>query len=87
VLGTAHPSRDAAGQRVDVGFQWGVVLFVIGGVVADDNHHRHPGAARIVQVGKAVTQSGAQVQEHRGRPIGDARVTVGCAGGHTFEKR
>ena len=60
----AHPSRDGAGQRIDVGFQWGVVFFVIGGVVADDNHHWHPGAAGVVQVGQAVAQSGAQVQQH-----------------------
>ncbi len=57
----AHPSRHGARKRVDIGFQWGVVLFVIGGVVADDDHHRHVRPARVVQIGQAVAQSGAQM--------------------------
>ncbi len=59
---------------------------MIGGVVADDDHHRHPSAARVVQVGQAVAQSGAQVQQHRRGPVGDAGIAVGRAGGHAFEK-
>ena len=56
----AHPSRDTARQRIDIGFQWGVVLLVIGGVVADDHHHRHVGPAGVVQIGQSVAQSGAR---------------------------
>ena len=55
-------------------------------MVADDNHHRHVRPARVVQVGQAVAQPGAQVQQHRRRPVGDAGVTIGRAGGDTFEE-
>lgn len=55
-------------------------------VQALSNHHRHPGTARVVQVGQAVAQSGAQMQQHRRRPASNAGITVGGPGSHAFEQ-
>ncbi|COX51870.1 Uncharacterised protein [Mycobacterium tuberculosis] len=55
-------------------------------VVSDNHHHRHPGTARVVQVGQAVAQSGAQMQQHRRRPASNAGITVGGPGSHAFEQ-
>ena len=44
------------------------------------------GPPGIVQVGQAVTQSWAQVQQHYGGFVGHARETIGRAGGHPFEE-
>ena len=83
---SVHPARDTAGERVDVGFQWRVVLLVVRGVVSDDDHHRDVGATGIVQVGQTIAQTGSQVQQYGGRPVGDARVAIGRPGGYAFEK-
>ena len=84
--GAAHPSRDGAGDRVDVGLQRRVVLLVERGVVTHDDEHRHDGPACVVQVGQPVAQSWPQVQQHRGRITGQAGEPVGGAGGHTLEQ-
>jgi len=87
--GTAavHPAGYGAGQRLDVGLQGGVVADVTGGVRADDDHHRGPGPAGVVQVGQAVGQAGAEVQQDRGGFPGHPRVPVGGAGGDALEQR
>src|SRR5579872_4624353 len=61
-----HPAGDGAGQGFDVGLQRRVVADVPGGVGADDDQDRGAGAAGVVQVGQAVGQAGAEVQEDRG---------------------
>jgi hypothetical protein len=40
-----------------------------------------------VQVGQAVAQAAAQVQQRGGGLAGHARVAIGRAGGHAFEQR
>ena len=82
-----HPAGYGAGQGLDVGLQGGVVADVAGGVGTDDDHHRGPGPAGVVQVGQAVGQAGAEVQQHRGGFPGDPRVPVGGAGGDALEQR
>ena len=81
-----HPARHGAGQCVDVGFQWGVVALVIGGVISDDHHHRHMRAPRVVQVGQAVTQPRTQMQQDGGGFVGHPGVAIGRAGGHALEQ-
>jgi hypothetical protein len=56
------------------------------GVVADDVDHRHLALAGVVQVGQAIAQAAAQVQQGRGGLVGHARIAVGRAGGHAFEQ-
>ena len=82
-----HPAGYGARQGLDVGLQRRVVADVAGGVGADDDHHRGPGPAGVVQVGQAVGQAGAEVQQHRGGFPGDPRVPVGGAGGDALEQR
>jgi hypothetical protein len=82
-----HPAGDGSGQRLDVGLQGRVVAGVAGGVRADDDDHRGPGPAGVVQVGQAVGQARSEVQEHGGGLAGDPGVPVGGAGGDAFEQR
>ena len=42
--------------------------------------------ARVVQVGEAVGEAGAEVQQRRGRLAGHARVAIGGAGHHALEQ-
>jgi hypothetical protein len=55
-------------------------------VVADDVDHRGVGTTGIVQVGEAVAEAGAQVQQGAGRLAGDAGIAVGRAGGDALEE-
>ena len=75
------------GDRCDVALQRRVVLGVVGGVVADDVDDGRAAAAGVVQVGQAVAEAGAQVQQHRCGPAGHAGVAVGGAGGDALEQR
>ena len=54
-------------HRVDVGLERRVVTLVVGGVVTDDGDERCAGAARVVQVGQAVAESGTEVQQRGAR--------------------
>jgi hypothetical protein len=81
-----HPAGDRSGQRLDVGLQGRVVAGVAGGVRAHDDHHRGPGPAGVVQVGQAVGQARAEVQEHGGGFARDPGVAVGGAGGDALEQ-
>ena len=58
---------DVARRGLDVGLQLGVVLRVVGRVVADDVDDRRLALARVVEVGEAVAQPGAEVQQRRAR--------------------
>ena len=58
-----------------------------GGVRADDDDHRGPGPAGVVQVGQAVGQARPEVQEHGCGLAGDPGVAVGGAGGDALEQR
>ena len=82
---TPRTSR-APGDGVDVGLRAGRRTGVVGGVVADDVDHRRVGPAGVVQVGQAVAEAGAEVQQHRGRAAGHAGVAVGRAGGDALEQ-
>ncbi|KAG1529950.1 hypothetical protein G6F50_017649 [Rhizopus delemar] len=63
-----------------------VVLDVIGRVVTHDVDHGGAGALGVVQVGQAIAQARAQVQQRGGRLVGHARVAVGRARHHAFEQ-
>ena len=80
------PGGDRAGDRVDIALERGVVALVVGGVVADDVDHRGVGTTGIVQVGEAVAEAGAEVQQSAGRLAGDAGVAVGRPGGDALEE-
>jgi hypothetical protein len=71
---------------LDVALELRVVLLVVGGVVADDVDHRRVALAGVVQVGQAVAEAGAEVQQGGGRLVGHAGVAVGGAGGHALEQ-
>ena len=60
---------------------------MIGRVIADDVHHRRRGLHGVVQVGKAVGEAGAQMQQRRRGFLRHARVAVGRAGRHALEQR
>ena len=81
-----HPVRHRTRQAFDVAGQRRVVLQVIGGVIADDVDDRRAGALGVVQVGQAVGQARAQVQQGRRRLFRHARIAVGGAGHHAFEQ-
>ena len=75
-----HPARDRPRQRLDVRGERRVEGQVPARVVADDVDHRRARPARVVQVGDAVGQAGAQVQQCGGRTAGHAAPAVGRAG-------
>ncbi len=55
-------------------------------MVADDVDDRTVGPTGVVQVGQAVAEAGAEMEQGGGGPAGDARVPVGGAGGHALEE-
>ena len=83
---TVNPGRDRAGDCVDIALERGVVALVVRGMVADDVDHRGMGTTGIVQVGEAVSEAGAQVQQGAGRLAGDAGISVGRSGGDALEE-
>lgn len=80
------PVRHRARHAFDIAGQRRVVLHVVGGVVADDVDHRRARALGVVQVGQAVAQARAQVQQRGGRLVGHARIAIGRARHHAFEQ-
>ena len=54
-------------------------------MLADKVDYRHVCPARIVQIGKAVPETGAQVQKGACRFLGHARVAVRGSGDNAFE--
>ena len=86
-LGGAHkPRGHVAGYGLDIRLQLGIVFHVVGGVVAHNVQHRHLALAGVVQVGQAVAQPAAQMQQGGGGLVGHARVAVGGAGGDSLEQ-
>ena len=77
-----HRLRDAFGVRG----QRGVEMLVIGGVLANHVDHRAAGLAGIVEVGEAIAEAGAEVQQSHCRFIGHAPITISRAGHHAFEQ-
>ena len=59
---------------------------MVGGLVADDVDHRGVGTAGVVQVGEAVGEAGAAMEQGGGRAAGHAGVAVGGAGDDAFEQ-
>ena len=84
-VGRFRPDGIGRHQGGDVRVQRGVVLAVVGGVVADHVDDRREGAPRIVQVRHAVAVAWAEVQQGAGRPLCDPAIAIGCPGGHAFE--
>jgi hypothetical protein len=80
------PAGHGTGQGLDVGLERGVVADVAGGVGAHDDDYRGSGPAGVVQVGQAVGQAGAKVQEDGGGLPGDPGVAVGGPGGDALEQ-
>ena len=54
-------------------------------MIADDVDHGRRGAFRVVDIGKAVRETGTQVQERRCRFVRHARIAIGRAGDDTLE--
>ncbi|MNO87480.1 hypothetical protein D3C76_789020 [compost metagenome] len=82
----ARPDRDGTCPTFDVGGQWRVVLAVMGGVVANDVDDRRVRSSRVVQIGQAVCQAGAAVQQRGRRLAGNARIAIRRAGNDAFEQ-
>ena len=55
-------------------------------MVADDVDDRRRRSARVVQIGEAVGEAGAEMQKRRGGLAGDAAVAVGGAGRDALEQ-
>jgi len=70
--------RHRPSEAFDVGGERCIVFGVVRGVVADHVDHRGEGALRVVQVGQAVGQPGAGVQQRASGTRGHARISVGC---------
>ena len=81
----ARPAH-TGGEGGDVGCQRGVQRQVAGGVIADPVDDGGARPACVVQVGQAVGEAGAQVQEGCGRAARHACPAVGRAGAHALEQ-
>ena len=82
----ADPPRHRAGDGLDVALQRGVEGLVGQGVVTDDVDHRRVAPSGVVEVGPAVAEAGAEVEQRGRRLAGDAGVAVGRAGDHPLEQ-
>ena len=78
--------RDGPRDALDVRGQGRVVLDVVRGVLAHDVDDARAGLAGVVEVGQAVAEAGAQVQQRGRGPVGHAPVAVGRAGDHALEE-
>ena len=59
---------------------------MVSGVITDDVDHGNTRLAGVVQVGHAIAQSAAQVQQGGGRLASHPRVAVGRPRGHPLEQ-
>ena len=84
--GTAKPAGDGRRDGVDVALERGVVLLVVGGVVAHDVDHGRPRPTSVVQVGHAVAEPRAEVQQGGCRSAAHPGIAVGRAGDDTLEQ-
>ena len=83
----ALPVGDSVDQALDLRVERRVVVAVPGGVVADDVDERRPAAPGVVQVGDAVREPRAEVNQGQRRLARHPAVTVGGAGGDALELR
>ena len=79
------PDRVRAGEAEDVGGERRIIAQVRDGVIADDVDHRRPGALGVVDVGAAIQEAGAEVEQCHGGVAGDAGMAVGGSGRDPFE--
>ena len=82
----AHPFRHRPRQAFDIGGQRRVVADVIGRMLADDVDDAGMRLLGVVQVGKAVGETGAEMQQRRGRRALHAEIAVGRPGHHALEQ-
>ena len=75
-----------ARNALDIRGEGRIVLQVIGGVVAHHIDHGHMPFLRIVDIGEAVAEAGAKVQERGGGALGDARKAIRGSGNHPLEQ-
>ena len=86
VLGDPHPVGHRPRDPGCIRGQRGIVMQVVGGVIADHIDHRRSCAPGIVQIGKAVPQSRTKMQQSHRRLVSHAAVTIRRAGHHAFEQ-
>ena len=84
--GGLHPVRIRLCRAFDIGGQRGVILHVIGGMLADDVDHRAARLLGVVQIGDAVAQPRPEMQQRRGRLVGHAGIAVRRTGRHALEQ-
>ena len=82
----AHPGGHRARDALDVRGERRVVLDVIRRVLAHDVDDGGTGLLRIVEVGEAVAETGAQVQQRRRGILGHAPIPVRRARHHALEQ-
>ena len=81
-----NPGRHRPRQALDVGGQRRIVFDVVGGMLADDVDDAGIGLLGVVQIGKAVGEPGAEMQQRRGRRALHAEIAVGGPGHHALEQ-
>jgi len=81
-----HIVRDRTREGFDIRRQRRVETQMTRGMLPHDIDHRGPRLARIMQVGKRITEPGPQVQQGSRRPPQHARVAIGRAGAYAFEE-
>jgi hypothetical protein len=88
--GRGRPAGEAAGpggQQLDVAGERRVGGEVPGGVLADQVDDRRERAPRVVQVGEAVGEARAEMEEGERRLFGDAGIAVGGTGADVLVQR
>ena len=85
-IGAAQPVRDGTRDAVQIGLQRGIVFQVIPCVIAD--HVDDAGAAlpRVMQVGPAVRETGAEVQKRARDIAAHPGIAVGGPGHAALEE-
>ena len=57
-----------------------------GGVFTDHIHDARMGLLGVVKIGQTVGQTRAEMQQRRGRTLGDPPVAIGRTGDHALEE-
>jgi hypothetical protein len=78
--------RERPRNAFDVGGERRVVLDVIKRVLAHDIDDARARLLGVVQVGGGIGETGAEMQQGRGRLVGHTVVAVGRAAAHAFEQ-
>ncbi|MFK4661523.1 hypothetical protein ABIF76_002377 [Bradyrhizobium ottawaense] len=82
----ADPGRHRPGQALDVGGQRRVEADVVDRMLADDVDDAGIGLLGVVQIGKAVGEAWAEMQQRRGRRALHAEIAVRCTGHDALEQ-